>query len=854
MGINKYKESYYGKLFDFSNIDIISWANNVYDKIKLNGVLPRYIQREQSINRVNITVFDPLSLVEDSNFVWGYRKKPLGIYGYVLDETVDIGTVHTIEFEISDVGFSSGSLLSGSDSEIALYVNGVNKIISYITQGTSISKIITIGSYNRIKIDRNNDNVSLFVNGVLVDSQLLSNNTSFSFYRIALGTISTGEIKITRGDQNLHWWKLNSKNDDGFDDKDFHTLWYSICYLFAIINKYSKYLTNLPYETLLIKKFLNSKSVEYSTNTTENDLKTLYSEWQTSINERGTFEIANPKQLVKGRCLLMKNILYGFSPKNESIFLGTNYTINFDWKYDVSSESVTGEIGALFYGINSNISEKTNLVTFENSGGFIKLTFFGDQFINLTKGDKIRKITIRRMSDKYWIYIDRVLSLSSTILTGNVIDNVDIFTSQELPTFVRGVIGRVGNIHIKLHDLYEICIPLNVESYVLDVNINQVSDTTYIKPDISYYGGVNAPALSELFTNDDDFDNVKNRLVDGELLRLLNNNSNQEFILAMNSNIGWTLDTSSPMHRQTYPIVGFNKFYSKGKELISIKNLPIAFGGLDKTFFDTVIIDEVKSGVRGIKITPKISTTTSYGISAGSDIQTNFIYDKQPFYIPVNENLSYEFSFRIKTTNPDINIKFRPLCYDINGNLLTPTSAIGGSDVGSYFLNIDLNDIDGYRSRFIQKINSCGEVWIRGILYESTKDSAVDTSRMNINIPFGRNLIMELHTKYVIPEILIESSTTNIDPIYIWDIQVRPVISNVDKGNLDTKNLLSLYCVYDTVLDLTTLTETIKNKLIPYDNSLKIKRLYSDADANINILAWDSGESVIWDTEDLIEV
>ena len=99
MGINKYKESYYGKLFDFSNIDIISWANNVYDKIKLNGILPRYIQREQSINRVNITVFDPLSLVEDSNFVWGYRKKPLGIYGYVLDETVDIGTVHTIEFE-----------------------------------------------------------------------------------------------------------------------------------------------------------------------------------------------------------------------------------------------------------------------------------------------------------------------------------------------------------------------------------------------------------------------------------------------------------------------------------------------------------------------------------------------------------------------------------------------------------------------------------------------------------------------------------------------------------------------------------------------------------------------------------
>ena len=852
MGINKYKESFYSKLFDFSNIDVVSWANNVYDKIKLNGILPRYLQREQSIKRVDITTFDPLSLVEDSNFVWGYRKKPLGIYGYILGETVDIGTVHTIEFELSDIGFSSGLLLSGSDSEIALYVSGINKIITYTIQGASISKIISIVDYNRIKINRNNNNISLFVNGALIDSQNLSTNTPFNFYRIALGTISVGEIKITRGDQNLHWWKLNSKNDDGLNDKDFYTFWYSICYLFAIINKYVKYLANLPYETLLLKKFLNSKAIEYSTNTSESDVIKLYTGWQDSINERGTFEIANPKQLVKGRCLLMKNILYGFSPKNESILLGTNYTVSFDWKYDISSAAVTGEIGALFYGINSNIAGKTNLVTFENSGGFIKLTFFGDQFINLAKTAEIRKISVRRLDDKYWVYVDGVLLVEEVTLTSIVIDNVDVFTSQILPTFIRGIIGRIGNLHIKLHSLYDMNVRMNAVSYVLDVDINQVSDSTYIKPDISYYGGVDAPVLTELFTNDDDFNNVKNRLVDGELLRLLNKDSTQEFILAMNSNIGWTLDTSSPMQRQTYPIVGFNKFYSKEKELTSIKNLPITFGGLDKTFFNTVIIDEVRSGVSGIKITPKISTTTSYGISAGSDIQTNFTYEKQPFIIPINENLAYEFSFRIKTTNPDINIKFRPLCYDINGNLLTPISAIGGGDIGSYFLNIELNDVGGYRGRFIQKINSCGEVWIRGILYESTKDPVVDVSRMNINIPFGRNLIMESNTKYVIPEILIESSTINVDPIYIWDVQVRPVISNVDKGNIDTKNLLSLYCVYDTGLDLTTLNETIKNKLIPYDNSLKIKRLYSDV--NIYILTWDAGNSVIWDTEDLIEV
>lgn len=848
MAINKYNNSFYSKLFDFADTSIIAWANNIFDKIKASGILPEYIERSKSIKRTNLTSFDKNSVTEDSLFRWGVRKKPLYIYNYPLSQEVNIGTVHILEFEVSSDGFQDGNVLDGI-CKVRLFLDGTDKKISYITSSETKTDTITITQHSIVKIIRINESISFYCDSILISVHNLNNNEEFKFDRLSSGNVSTGEIKISREDILLHYWKLNSINDEGLNDKDFYAIWYSISYLFAIIYRYSSYLGNISNEVILLKKFLSSKGIECPVNISEVDLKSLYSEWQENFDKRGTYTIIDKKKSYKGICLLMTNVEYGFSPKDEPISLGNDYSLEFDWSHHSSMDSGLG--GYMFYGITSKVGSTTKLIEFITTPTEISFKLYGYLLVTIEKDSSIKHIKLRRRGSDYWFYIDEILKrevVGELSSTNN--DFVAIYSETPDPTFIKGLTGKVANIIINTQG-YNIFYRLNTPSYVLEEETSAVSVFS-ISPKVSYFSTVNAPNLSNLFTKDDNFDNIKDCSVDGELLRYVDHSYSDEFILAMNSNIGWTLDKSSPGQKQTYPIVGFNKFHNKEKAIPKLENLPIAFGGVSATYFDSVTTSIIKDGVVGIKITPKPSISTSYGISIGSNIQTLFQYDLDKFLIPVNANLDYEISFRIKTINPDINIKFRPLCYSIDKQLVPPISAIGVESAGNYFLNIELNDVDGYRSRFIQKINDCGEVWIRGILYNSSTSSGVDSTKMNMNIPFGRNLIMDPLTTFLSPEILIESSTSNVSSIYIWDIQVRPITSNVDKGNLDTKNLLSLYSVNRGRMSKGDLVKSIESTLLPYNTFIKINELYSEP--LINVLAWDSGDSVAWDSGDLIKV
>ena len=62
MGIDRFNNEFFKDFFEYNDSGLAKIANNLYEKIKGNGILPRYVEREQEISRINVnailTVFD----------------------------------------------------------------------------------------------------------------------------------------------------------------------------------------------------------------------------------------------------------------------------------------------------------------------------------------------------------------------------------------------------------------------------------------------------------------------------------------------------------------------------------------------------------------------------------------------------------------------------------------------------------------------------------------------------------------------------------------------------------------------------------------------------------------------------
>lgn len=55
MSIEKFNNTHFKEFFEYNDSELINIANNLYEKIKGNGILPEYVEREQGISRVNIS-------------------------------------------------------------------------------------------------------------------------------------------------------------------------------------------------------------------------------------------------------------------------------------------------------------------------------------------------------------------------------------------------------------------------------------------------------------------------------------------------------------------------------------------------------------------------------------------------------------------------------------------------------------------------------------------------------------------------------------------------------------------------------------------------------------------------------
>lgn len=174
--LSKFKDSLYSILLEFNDTRVVEWARNVYGKVKQDGILPKYIERDKQEDIVNIGIDRDLfleSLEVNDNFTFGRCISNMDL---PLQKEVNIGTVHTVEFEVSSVGFAKFRLLVGDDS----YIGVEEDRIVYRCAGEELEfSPVSYQVISKVKITRNNFLVTCAVDGVQVGQLSLSTNGEF---------------------------------------------------------------------------------------------------------------------------------------------------------------------------------------------------------------------------------------------------------------------------------------------------------------------------------------------------------------------------------------------------------------------------------------------------------------------------------------------------------------------------------------------------------------------------------------------------------------------------------------------------------------------------------------------------
>lgn len=829
MSLNFFNSSVFSQLLAFNDSNVVEWARNVFIKIKQDGILPKYIIREKIDDRVDIfSLSNDEFLIdrtgEDDDFTFEVYCKDSSA-ALELSRVVNIGTSHVIEFEIKGVTTEDVYIMHGGNGS-NIYILGTT--ISYTTSLEFLEFYpIDISSLSEIKIVRDNLSVSMFVNGVLIDTILLSNNAEFTF-REFLGSTSTtlkiANIKITRGDKILHWWKLNSVYDEGYGDKDFYTLWDSIVYIFALAYGQIRKFLHIFDNVSLIKKFLNTFDIKYNNSISDSDLSSIINDWTRSLQERGTTKQILKKDIRKGICLNLPNPSIGYTNLATSINLGTVYDISFDWKYAINYLGNTLN-GGIIKGVNSAGTPPTlnYIINIIWTGTAPQMNFYpklsGELFSKVfTVSSELYSIRIIRNNVDVFIYINNTLEYTGVgVLSSGIADVIEQDTTFNRGTLIRGVCGKIANLKVKTPST-DILIPFNTPSYKVEDNDNNYS-FSYMYSVLG--GSFNIYDLDKLFVSDDTIENnVKYSIVDGELLRMVGGDMHGFlFPLCAPTDLGWTVDSSSPQSSQSYPIQQMNLLPA----INEISDLAIQYGKGGNSSVDNISI-VTEGGVRKIKIMPQsglVGDLDYYGVSIGLPTITgyNFQYTPEEWARPISAALDYEISFRMRCENDGIEtFEFAVILYDENYNIISPISARDGVSTSKFVTLSTTKTIDKYLNK---------EIWVRGVLYNSSKTINEDITSLNLNFSslVANNLIMPYNTKYAYPTILVRNNTTEVNPVYIWDVQLRPIDVTIDKGRMGDGNIILPFINNDSGMSDDAISNIVDRQFTPYNTLSRIKFL-----------------------------
>ena len=292
----------------------------------------------------------------------------------------------------------------------------------------------------------------------------------------------------------------------------------------------------------------------------------------------------------------------------------------------------------------------------------------------------------------------------------------------------------------------------------------------------------------------------KEGLILGELLRLIQYNSLDEFIFAplMSRDTGWALGYSSPTWNRTDTVINITKGYETTKNVEDLSKYPL----INPTGV-TIISDQDNDGNPIKAMTFTGNTLVGIGMEEGNESKL----------MVISENMFYQISFKLKVSSVDNQIlKFGVNIYDENMNPLDCIESFTGNP-SNYFVNDDGP---------LQLPNPGIYYECRGILSKMNRSYF---KPVDLNFPGGRGLKLPKGAKYMTMSLSQDRSSASND-IYIYDIKIKPLFLPFYQGYLGEKNIIASYYENNSSSSNKTVNAFIETYLISYRNILAAQEIF----------------------------
>jgi len=288
------------------------------------------------------------------------------------------------------------------------------------------------------------------------------------------------------------------------------------------------------------------------------------------------------------------------------------------------------------------------------------------------------------------------------------------------------------------------------------------------------------------------------KLVDGELLRLINYKENDEFIFCYceihKSN--WNIDNCSPLYQGTKQMVNCIKGYELTEDFEDLGKYPLINGQycfiVHDDDWEVLEIDDVPYG--------SIS-----GIGVTGDMEKEIIVDS---------SLDYEITFLIKEDSLFVkdNITFGVKGFDKFGYVIDFLNVTNLSQETNYF----------FQKKGISQVNRY--YLIRGIIYNKNM-SQLSVEEGKLNIGLGNNLVFKDRIAKIVPYLVLDATDLSgggTGYLKIHNFKVRPLKTDFSTSFLDVRNLVVSWIKNNAgEYSETDIENIMKEYLLPYNVVLK---------------------------------
>lgn len=312
--------------------------------------------------------------------------------------------------------------------------------------------------------------------------------------------------------------------------------------------------------------------------------------------------------------------------------------------------------------------------------------------------------------------------------------------------------------------------------------------------------------------------------IDGELLRLISyDRIKDEFLFAVSNSItnGWIVNMHSPLYKgiQNQPrlIKQFNipQTWSSAEDVFPLIN-PQACDLVDIDGQAILEINPVDGQLSGISIRQLIGQSQGLfeeglfeeGLFERSD---NTFEIQERFKIIVDPSIDYELSFYVKTTHLSAKLSVVGFGFDLADNINNPETVNIFTSGSTALQQITLPKVDQWYH-------------VRVILFSSQQPYIDDPAVLKTNINAGDNLKMNDLIARFAPEVVLDNSNSDIDPlttISLKDVHFKPLSTKYGKGFVGGVSLIESWLRNNSLqLSNQQVDEAIRNYMISYKTAL----------------------------------